>query len=135
MIFERFLNPARSDRPDIDLDFCWRRRDEVVEHIYELFGRERTAMIATLNCFGLRAAFREAALAEGISPSDVNRWSRRLPHASFETDPNKPGGAINPIAHALMAALRLVTSCLNTPASLSPGNARGLATASPAPRP
>jgi len=77
--FERFLNPARRDRPDIDLDFCWRRRDEVLEHVGELFGAERTAMIATLNRFGLRAAFREAALAEGIPPAEVNRWSRRLP--------------------------------------------------------
>lgn len=79
LCFERFLNPTRSDRPDIDLDFCWRRRDEVLDHVYELFGAERTAMICTLNCFGLRAAFRESALVEGIPPAEVNRWSRRLP--------------------------------------------------------
>jgi DNA polymerase III alpha subunit len=36
--FERFLNPTRRDRPDIDLDFCWRRRDEVLDHVFELFG-------------------------------------------------------------------------------------------------
>lgn len=81
LIFERFLNPARRDRPDIDLDFCWRRRDAVIEHVYELFGAERTAMISTLNTCGLRAAFRETALTEGLPPSEVNRWSRRLPHA------------------------------------------------------
>lgn len=80
LIFERFLNPSRKDRPDIDLDFCWRRRDRVIEHVYELFGAERTAMISTLNCFGLRAAFRETALVEGIPPAEVNRWSRLLPH-------------------------------------------------------
>jgi len=79
LIFERFLNPARRDRPDIDLDFCWRRRDQVIEHVYELFGAERTAMISTLNCFGLRAAFRETALVEGIPPVEVKRWSRALP--------------------------------------------------------
>jgi DNA-directed DNA polymerase III PolC len=103
LIFERFLNPERRDRPDIDLDFCWRRRDEVIEHVYELFGHERTAMIATLNCFGLRAAFREAALAEGIPPPEVNRWSRRLPYAFFEADPEAAEGDApqNPIAHAL----------------------------------
>ncbi len=81
LIFERFLNPARRDRPDIDLDFCWRRRDAVIEHVYELFGATRTAMISTLNTCGLRAAFRETALTEGLPPSEVNRWSRRLPHA------------------------------------------------------
>ena len=37
--FERFLNPARKDRPDIDLDFCWRRRDEVIAHVYAAFGQ------------------------------------------------------------------------------------------------
>lgn len=77
--FERFLNPERSDRPDIDLDFCWRRRDDVLAHVWDAFGAERTAMIATLNRFGLRAAFRETALAEGVPPVEVNRWSRRLP--------------------------------------------------------
>jgi DNA-directed DNA polymerase III PolC len=80
LIFERFLNPARRDRPDIDLDFCWRRRDEVLEHVGELFGEERTAMIATLNRCGLRAAFRECALVLGIPPAEVNRWSKRLPY-------------------------------------------------------
>jgi DNA-directed DNA polymerase III PolC len=79
--FERFLNPARKDRPDIDLDFCWRRRDEVIEHVWDAFGPERTAMISTLGCFGLRSAFREAALAAGVPPVEVNHWSRRLPWA------------------------------------------------------
>jgi DNA-directed DNA polymerase III PolC len=79
LVFERFLNPCRRDRPDIDLDFCWRRRDEVLEHVYSLFGPERTAMIATVATCGPRAAFREAALAEGVPPPLVARWSRRLP--------------------------------------------------------
>ncbi|HEX6883643.1 MAG TPA: DNA polymerase III subunit alpha [Planctomycetota bacterium] len=82
--FERFLNPARKDRPDIDLDFCWRRRDEVLAAVGEAFGAERTAMIATLSTFGLRAAFREVALAEGLPPVEVNRWSRRLPGMGAE---------------------------------------------------
>ncbi|MDA1266331.1 MAG: DNA polymerase III subunit alpha, partial [Planctomycetota bacterium] len=77
--FERFLNPTRRDRPDVDLDFCWRRRDEVLEHVYELFGAERTAMICTLNKFGLRSAFREAALVHGIPPAEINPWASRLP--------------------------------------------------------
>ncbi len=80
LLFERFLNPTRSDRPDIDLDFCWRRRDEVTEHVYELFGPHRTAMISTLNTFGLRAAFRETALAHGFPPAVANHWSKVLPY-------------------------------------------------------
>lgn len=91
LIFERFLNPTRSDRPDIDLDFCWRRRDEVTEHVYELFGSHRTAMISTLNCFGLRAAFRETALAHGFPPAIVTRWSKVLPYYA----PNAAGAAFD----------------------------------------
>jgi DNA-directed DNA polymerase III PolC len=82
--FERFLNPSRKDRPDIDLDFCWRRRDEVLGEVGAAFGVERTAMIATLSTFGQRAAFREVALAEGLPPVEVNRWSRRLPGMGAE---------------------------------------------------
>ena len=86
LIFERFLNPARSDRPDIDLDFCWRRRDEIIEHVYELFGHERTAMISTVNTFGPRAAVRETALAEGIPPAELHRWARVLPYHLADAD-------------------------------------------------
>ncbi|MDP6762126.1 MAG: DNA polymerase III subunit alpha [Planctomycetota bacterium] len=86
LLFERFLNPSRSDRPDIDLDFCWRRRDEIIEHVYELFGHERTAMISTLNTFGPRAAVRETALAEGIPPAELHRWTRVLPYHAADTD-------------------------------------------------
>lgn len=79
LTFERFLNPARKDRPDIDLDFCWRRRDEVLDHVDALFGAERTAMIATITKCGVRTAFCESALVEGVPPALANRWSRRLP--------------------------------------------------------
>ncbi len=91
LIFERFLNPSRRDRPDIDLDFCWRRRDQVIEHVYELFGAERTALISTLNTCGLRAAFRETALACGFPPAVVNRWSKVLPHHA----PSEAAGAFD----------------------------------------
>ncbi|MBK9384325.1 MAG: DNA polymerase III subunit alpha [Planctomycetes bacterium] len=82
--FERFLNPARKDRPDIDLDFCWRRRDEVLQWVYASFGAEKTAMICTQSTFGLRSAFRETAKALGLPPHEVDRWSRALPHG-FES--------------------------------------------------
>jgi len=61
-----------------------RRRDEVLAQVGAAFGVERTAMIATLSTFGMRAAFREVALAEGLPPVEVNRWSRRLPGMGAE---------------------------------------------------
>ena len=93
--FERFLNPQRRDRPDIDLDFCWRRRDEVLEHVYDLFGAERTAMICTLNRFGPRSALREAALVHGVPPAQIQPWAQRLPHTfargTAESSPRDAG--------------------------------------------
>ena len=116
--FERFLNPARKDRPDIDLDFCWRRRDEVLEHVYEAFGTERTAMISTLNCFGLRSAFRETALAEGIPPVEVDRWSKRLPWSPPAADTplleEHAGGEFDD--HPVARALRSTPECRDFPA-------------------
>jgi DNA-directed DNA polymerase III PolC len=109
--FERFLNPRRKDRPDIDLDFCWRRRDEILESVYDTFGAERTAMIATLNTFGLRAAFREMALVLGIPPVEVRRWSKRLPYAS----PSASFRAKDFVRDTLLAENPLANALASTP--------------------
>ena len=79
LYFERFLNEARSDPPDIDLDIDWRRRDEVLEYIYDRYGHDRTAMIATYTRFRSRMAVREVAKAVGLDPEEINRFSKRLP--------------------------------------------------------
>jgi DNA-directed DNA polymerase III PolC len=79
LLFERFLNPGRCDLPDIDLDFCWRRRDELIDAVYAHFGRDRTAMIATYNTCGPRAAYQEAAKAIGLPPAEAARRSKLLP--------------------------------------------------------
>ncbi|GAB4137609.1 MAG: DNA polymerase III subunit alpha [Planctomycetota bacterium] len=79
LLFERFLNPARDDLPDIDLDFCWRRRDELIDAVYEQFGRDRVAMIATHGACGIRSAYAEAAKAAGLPPAEVARRTRLLP--------------------------------------------------------
>jgi error-prone DNA polymerase len=78
LLFERFLNPARKDPPDIDVDFCWDERDAVLQHVLVAYGEERTAMIAnhvTLRC---RAAVREVAKVFGLPDADIARVSRRL---------------------------------------------------------
>ncbi|MFT4511907.1 MAG: DNA-directed DNA polymerase III PolC [Planctomycetota bacterium] len=79
LLFERFLNPGRSDLPDIDLDFCWRRRDELIEAVYEHFGRDHVAMIATYNTCGPRSAYQEAAKVLGLPSAEAVRRSKRLP--------------------------------------------------------
>ncbi len=79
LYFERFLHEQRADLPDLDVDFCWRGRDEVLDHVYAFYGRERAAMISTLCTMRPRSAFRETAKAHGVPASVVDRLSRRIP--------------------------------------------------------
>ena len=86
LYFERFLSPEREDPPDIDLDFPHDRRDEVIAHVYERYGKDRVAMLSTVVRFRARSAFREAAAAAGMSPSAINRLTRELPYFSSLKD-------------------------------------------------
>lgn len=68
LTFERFLHPERPDPPDIDLDFCWRRRDEILDYVYRAYCDSHVAMIGTHNTFHTRSAVRETAKAFGLAP-------------------------------------------------------------------
>jgi len=80
LYFERFLNPARASLPDIDIDLCSRRRNEVIEFVYRKYGRERVAMVCTINRFRRRSALREVAKAHGLSPAEISKMIEVLPH-------------------------------------------------------
>ena len=82
LLFERFLNPARHEMPDIDIDFESARRDEVIEYIYERFGHDRVAMVATVNTVRAPSAVRIVARAFDFRPDEVNALSRRVPWGS-----------------------------------------------------
>lgn len=84
LYFERFLNRARRDTPDIDLDICWRGRDRVLDYVYERFGHDRVAMICTQNTFQARSAVRETAKALGFTERDIAPITRALPHYGAE---------------------------------------------------
>jgi DNA-directed DNA polymerase III PolC len=81
LYFERFLHPARRDCPDLDIDLCWKRRDEVIEHVYATYGHDRVAMIATHATLGARSAFRETAKVLGVPNAKVNALAKRVPRA------------------------------------------------------
>jgi len=85
LAFERFLHDERRDCPDLDIDLCWIRREEVIAHVYRTYGASRVAMISTHCTLGARGAFREAAQAHGIPPDVVDRLARFVPH-----DPEAP---------------------------------------------
>ncbi len=80
LCFERFLNEQRGDCPDIDLDICGARRDELLDYVYKRWGAEHVAMIASFVTMHARLAVREVAKVFGLSPSEVNHFTRRLPH-------------------------------------------------------
>ena len=82
LLFERFLNPERRQMPDIDVDFDSARRDEVIAFIYERFGSEHVAMVATVNTMTARSAVRVVARSLGLPITEVNRLSRDLPWVS-----------------------------------------------------
>ena len=80
LYFERFLNAQRGDIPDIDLDICGARRDELLDYVYHRWGQQHVAMIASFITMHARLAVREVAKVFGLSPGEVNHFTRRLPH-------------------------------------------------------
>ncbi len=79
LLFERFLNPARSDPPDIDLDFCSRRRDKVLDYVRHTYGHEQVALVATISTMRPRSAVRETAKAHGLDEVQIKRLVTLLP--------------------------------------------------------
>jgi error-prone DNA polymerase len=68
LLFERFISDARDEPPDIDVDFEHERREEVIQYVYDRFGRHRAGLCATVVCYRTRGALREVGKALGLSP-------------------------------------------------------------------
>ncbi len=79
LIFERFLNPARIEMPDIDTDFCVERRDEVIRYVTDKYGTDRVAHIVTFGTMAARAAVRDAGRALAVPLPDVDRVAKLIP--------------------------------------------------------
>jgi DNA-directed DNA polymerase III PolC len=89
LYFERFLNEQRGDCPDIDIDICGARRDELLDYVYEHWGTDHVAgarqephvaMIGSFITMHARLAMREVAKVFGVPPGEVDRFTKRLPH-------------------------------------------------------
>ncbi len=79
LVFERFLNPERISMPDIDIDFCMRRRGEVIEYVANKYGRDRVAHIITFGTMAAKAAIRDVGRALEMSFGDVDRIAKMIP--------------------------------------------------------
>lgn len=88
LLFERFLNPERRELPDIDLDFCSRRRDEVLAYVRDRYGEDRVALVSTINTLQNRSAVREVAKAHGLSAAEIKTLTENLPRF-WHPDPRR----------------------------------------------
>jgi len=79
LLFERFLNPERISMPDIDIDFCMRRRGEVIHYVGEKYGRDRVAQIITFGTLAAKALIRDVGRVMGIPYAKVDRIAKLVP--------------------------------------------------------
>ncbi len=79
LFFERFLNPQRVSMPDIDIDFCFERRNEVVDYVTQKYGRENVAQIITFGTMQAKAVVRDVGRALGLPYADVDRIAKLIP--------------------------------------------------------
>jgi error-prone DNA polymerase len=78
LLFERFISAARNEPPDIDVDFEHERREEVIQYIYQKYGRDRAAIVATVTQQHQKGALRDVAKAMGLSVDTINRLSSSI---------------------------------------------------------
>ncbi|RYV02183.1 DNA polymerase III subunit alpha [Shewanella sp. OPT22] len=97
LLFERFLNPERVSMPDFDVDFCMDRRDEVIDHVAELYGRDAVSQIITFGTMAAKAVIRDVGRVLGHPYGFVDRISKMVPAEpgmtlakAFEAEPSLP---------------------------------------------
>ncbi|MCP4649940.1 MAG: DNA polymerase III subunit alpha [PVC group bacterium] len=83
LLFERFLNPERVTFPDIDIDFCYERRDEVIRYVTEKYGKDNVAQIITFGTMAAKGVLRDVGRVMGIPYTDVDKIAKLIP-----ADPN-----------------------------------------------
>ncbi len=81
LIFERFLNPDRVSMPDIDVDFCYERRQEVIDYVIDKYGSDHVAQIITFGTMAARAAIRDVGRAMGLPYATVDNVAKKIPRA------------------------------------------------------
>lgn len=79
LLFERFLNPERISMPDIDIDFCYERRQEVIDYVTQKYGADKVAQIITFGTLGARQVIRDVARVMSIPIADADRVAKLVP--------------------------------------------------------
>jgi DNA polymerase-3 subunit alpha len=80
LLFERFLNPERVSMPDVDVDFCFERRGEVIEYVREKYGRDSVCQIVTFGTMKSRAAVKDVGRVLGFTPAETDSLAKLIPN-------------------------------------------------------
>ncbi|MGL5440364.1 MAG: DNA polymerase III subunit alpha [Filifactoraceae bacterium] len=81
LLFERFLNPERISMPDVDIDFCYERREKVIDYVKEKYGEDHVAQIITFGTLGAKAAIRDVGRVMAIPYSEVDKVAKEVPYS------------------------------------------------------
>jgi error-prone DNA polymerase len=119
LLFERFISKERAEPPDIDLDIEHDRREEVIQHVYEKYGRDRAAMVANIVRYRARSALRDVGKALGLSETALDRVAKFL--SSYENVPPEALAqmGLDPSGRLHAHLLRLTNELLDFPRHLS----------------
>ncbi len=119
LLFERFLSKERAEPPDIDLDIAHQRREEVIQHIYEKYGRSHAAMVANVVRFRPRSAVRQVGKALGLPDTLLDRTAKLLGHHGEVSADVLTQGGLAPDAPVTAHLYRLANEILDFPRHLS----------------
>ncbi|TKC08038.1 DNA polymerase III subunit alpha [Pedobacter polaris] len=120
LLFERFISSARNEPPDIDVDFEHERREEVIQYIYNKYGRDRAAIVATVTQLHQKGALRDVGKAMGLSTDTIDRLSASIWEFTdewFESDRVSEQG-LNPRDPLLVKVLDLTRQMMGFPRQL-----------------
>ncbi len=107
LLFERFLSAGRDGPPDIDLDIEHRRREEVIQYVYDRYGRERAAQVANVISYRPRMALRDAGRALGHEPEQLDAWAKQVgPRQYAPGQPIPPDAGVPDTVLALAARMQ-----------------------------
>lgn len=119
LLFERFLSRERAEPPDIDLDIAHERREEVIQHVYEKYGREHAAMVANVIRYRPKSAVRDVGKVLDIPATALDRLAKLLSHHAAPTEDVLASAGLEMDAPVNGHLLRLATELLDFPRHLS----------------
>src|SRR3954469_23651244 len=119
LMFERFLAPERGEPPDIDIDIESDRREEVIQHVYEMHGREHAAQVANVITYRPKSAVRDVAKALGYSVGQQDAWSKEIEQGYYWSTPEAaPGAGAGDLSLVPERVVELASELQNTPRHL-----------------